>query len=147
MGAAVPKGLLDLPRLERGLLLVSMTRGCSYLLAAAKYRSAGQFFSDCWLRCLGFSAFFLECFWARLSCLCCAAQASRDADLPPANLVLCLAFTARSSAVSLLQPRVLHCCHIQPVLPSPPPMAMESCFPFGKFTDFTYRSNYLSFFL
>lgn len=143
----MPKSLLDLPQLTSCFFSASTTRGCSYLLAATKHRSAGQFFSDCWLWYLVFSAFFLEYFQAHLGGLCCAAQASCDADLPPANLAWYSAFTACSSAVSLLQPLVLHCCHIQPVLPSPPYMGMESCFPFGKVTDFTYRNNYLSFFL
>lgn len=108
------------------LFLACKTRGCSYLLTGTKYRTAGQFFSDCWLWYLGVSAFLLECFWAHLGSVCCAAQASCSADLPPANLSLHFLFTACRSSVSLLQPLFLHCCYIQPVLPSLPPMVIAA---------------------
>lgn len=137
MGAVVPKGLLYLPQLTLCLLLASITRGCSYLLAATKCTIAGQF-SDSWLWYLGFSGFLVECFWACLGGESCAARASHCADLPPTNLALHLVFTACSSSVSLLQPLFLHCCTTSS--PRHCLIWQWSCF-------FTYRSNYLSFFL
>lgn len=101
MGAAVPKGLLDLPVLNLCLLLASVTRGCSYLLAAAKYRIAGQFLS---LLALVLGDF---CFAHRMlpspSGSVCCAQTSHCADLTPTNRALPLVFTAYSSAASLLR--------------------------------------------
>lgn len=109
MGAPAPEGLLDLLLLTLCLLLAS--RGCSHLLAATKYRIAGQFFSGCWLWYVGISAFLPECFPACLGSVCCAVLLGHPAVLiathKPGFSLRCLlicCFLPAASFPSLLLP-------------------------------------------